>query len=129
MALIRMLFLILSVLAANVFAETAVVSPHSGERHYRKVCYSCHDRGTEDVTARGAPRLGNTQAWDILRKRGVDGLATSVISPVPGRVVMPRADLTDDQIRQAVEYMLYMADPRAQASQNVEESRGIPALD
>lgn len=115
--------------SANAFADVPSEDVHPGERYYKKVCYACHDRGTEDVAARGAPRLGNTNAWDSLRKRGVDALFISVISQRPDGLLMPRAELTDDQVKQAIEYMLIMADPRAQASRNVEPSRGIPTLD
>jgi cytochrome c5 len=84
---------------------------HPGEPVYRRICFVCHDRGSVLTAATGAPRLGNVRAWESRRGRGVEGLFTSITTQVPGKFVMPRIDLTDDELRLAIGYMLDASDP------------------
>ena len=85
--------------------------PHPGEAVYRRICFVCHDRGSVLTAAAGAPRLGNVRAWESRRNRGVEGLFVSITTQVPGKFVMPRIDLTDDELRLAIGYMVDAADP------------------
>ena len=85
--------------------------PHPGEPVYRRICFVCHDRGSVLTAAAGAPRLGNVRAWESRRTRGVEGLFVSITTQVPGKFVMPRIDLTDNELRLAIAYMLDAADP------------------
>lgn len=123
-----MVMRILIGLSAMLAAETMAAPPHPGEAPYRRVCFGCHDKGIEIPNSKGAPRLGNLPAWEPLRKRGIDSLVSSVINPAPGRFVMPRGELSDSEVRAAVDYMLQQADPRA-VLQNMGERRGMPVLD
>lgn len=115
-------------LAAIWALDAAAEPPHPGEAAYRKVCFACHDKGADNTSSAGAPRISNVAAWDVLRKKGADALAVSVISPKPGRIAMPRADLTDDEIRAAVAYMLERSNPRTML-ESMGERRGMPVLD
>jgi cytochrome c5 len=100
-------FLLLAAFPPKTFAA----DPHPGEQVYRRICFVCHDRGSVLTAAAGAPRLGNVRAWESRRGRGVDGLFASITRPVPGKFVMPRIDLTDDELRLAIGYMLDASDP------------------
>lgn len=72
-----------------------------GEMIYNNVCQACHMAG-----AAGAPQLVADQ-WTERLEKGEDALVDSAIN---GIGVMPakggRSDLTDEQVRASVEYML-----------------------
>lgn len=72
-----------------------------GEMIYDQVCAACHDAG-----AAGAPRLVASD-WTERMDKGTDALVASAIN---GIGVMPakggRSDLSDEQVRASVEYML-----------------------
>ena len=80
--------------------------PKNAEELYNAVCSTCHAQGIG-----GAPRTGDKAAWepriaqgkDTLYKHSVEGFQGSagVMPPKGGRV-----DLTDDLIRQGVDYMV-----------------------
>lgn len=73
-----------------------------GQRIYQTVCFACHGTG-----AAGAPMPGSEAMSQRHAEKGTDGLVASAIN---GLNVMPprggRPDLTDEQIRAAVEFML-----------------------
>lgn len=72
-----------------------------GEMIYNNVCQACHVAG-----AAGAPQLVADQ-WTERLEKGEDALVDSAIN---GIGAMPpkggRSDLTDEQVRASVEYML-----------------------
>jgi len=74
----------------------------SGEQIYQSVCTACHAAGVA-----GAPIPGSDAMAQRLADKGHDGLISSAIN---GLNVMPpkggRPDLSDDDIRAAVDYML-----------------------
>lgn len=76
-----------------------------GEMIYNQVCSACHQSG-----AAGAPQLVPDQ-WTERLAQGVDTLVSHAIN---GIGVMParggRADLSDEQVRAAVQYMLDQLD-------------------
>ena len=78
---------------------------------YYKVCHLCHDKGADFPGSAGAPRLGNKQAWESRRKSGVNALTEKVLHPPSGFVRMPLADISRDEVRTAVQYMLDESDP------------------
>lgn len=84
--------------AAAPAADVAV----DGSQVYNSVCTACHAAGVA-----GAPMIGSDMLAQRLADKGVDGLVGSVIN---GLGVMPprggRPDLTDEQLRAAVEFML-----------------------
>lgn len=78
----------------------------TGEEVYNKACFACHKAGVA-----GAPRIGDKDAWapriaqgmDVLKKHAIEGFKgnTGVMLPKGGR-----ADLSDDDVKAAVEYMV-----------------------
>ena len=95
---------------SSAAAATAVASAKAteipgggaGEETYKSACASCHDTGVA-----GAPKLGDKAAWADRIAAGADTLYQSAIN---GKGGMPpkggRADLSDDAIRSAVDYMV-----------------------
>jgi cytochrome c5 len=71
------------------------------EMIYTSVCSACHSTG-----AAGAPMLGSPE----MAQRAEQGLETLVLSAINGLNAMParggRADLSDEQVQAAVEFML-----------------------
>lgn len=76
-----------------------------GRTLYEKACASCHESGFN-----GAPRLIASD-WPNYQQIGVEPYAQMAIHGVG---IMPprggRPDLTDEQVRRAVEYILEMLD-------------------
>lgn len=76
-----------------------------GETVYDANCSSCHDSSRD-----GAPRLGYLAAWTRRLKQSEETLvqhATEGLDLMPPRG--DNADLSDQQIRAAVLYMIYRA--------------------
>lgn len=74
----------------------------SGEAIYTKNCVACHKSGVM-----GAPKTGDKAAWAPRIADGIDKLTETAIK---GTAKMPpkggNADLSDDEVRAAVEYMV-----------------------
>lgn len=89
------LALVLSCLAASVMAA-------DGKGVYDKTCSVCHAAGVAN-----APKLGDKAAWAPRAATGKEALVASVVK---GKGAMPpkagNAQLTDDEIKSAVEFML-----------------------
>ena len=89
--------------ATTIAPEQAVAFDGSldGEMIYNKVCFVCHATG-----AAGAPRPG-TEAMSQRTEKGLDALMQTALN---GLNAMPprggRADLSDEQIQAAVEFMM-----------------------
>jgi len=88
--------------ATTTSEEPAPVAELPGKATYEGVCHVCHGNGVA-----GAPKLGNAEEWAERVSKGKDVLHTSAIE---GLNAMPpkggRADLSDDEVKQAVDYML-----------------------
>jgi cytochrome c5 len=73
-----------------------------GAATYKEACAACHATG-----AAGAPKLGDKPAWKPRIATGNDALYASSLK---GKGAMPakggRADLSDDAIKAAVDYMV-----------------------
>jgi cytochrome c5 len=73
-----------------------------GAATYKEACQACHMTG-----AAGAPKLGDKEAWKARIAAGNDAMYASVLQ---GKGAMPakggRADLSDDVIKAAVDYMI-----------------------
>ena len=95
--------------------ETAVQSvsaPLSGPQVYNENCYLCHAA----PGVGGAPVFGDAPAWAPRIAQGADMLEERVITGYQGdQGIMPpkggRPDLSDDEILQALEFMLTEAQP------------------
>lgn len=78
----------------------------SGPQVYNDACLVCHGAGVG-----GAPILGDALAWASRLEQGNDVLYTNAIEGFTGQTgFMPakgaRMDLSDDEVRAAVDYML-----------------------
>lgn len=95
--------------SAGAAPVTVAALPANGEEVYKAVCTVCHGPGIG-----GAPKSGDKAAWapriaqgkEILYKHSIEGFQGSAgVMPAKGG----RADLTDDLVRQAVDYMVEQA--------------------
>lgn len=78
----------------------------SGAQVYEQNCMACHGEGVA-----GAPKTGEVGAWQERLPKGIDAMVAIVIEGVQGYsgAMPPRGgnpDLSDEQIREAVQYML-----------------------
>jgi len=90
------------------FGIAACVAPAfaaDGKAVYDKVCVACHSTGVAN-----APKFGDKAAWAPRAATGKDALLASVVK---GKGAMPpkagAADLKDDDIKAAIDYMLAAA--------------------
>ena len=78
----------------------------SGEAVYNAVCQVCHSTGVLN-----SPKLGDPASWETRLPKGKEALYWSVLN---GLNLMPpkggRPDLSDEQARMAVDYMLESLD-------------------
>ncbi|WP_300337929.1 c-type cytochrome [Accumulibacter sp.] len=79
--------------------------PRDGAAVYNSVCMACHASGVA-----GAPKAGDKAAWAPRIATGSAALVTSVTN---GKGAMPPkgggADLTDDEIKAAVDHLVGLA--------------------
>jgi cytochrome c5 len=78
----------------------------NGVSVYEKNCMVCHGEGIA-----GAPRVGEAEVWKERLSKGINAMVAIVIEGVQGYsgAMPPRGgnpDLSDEQIRAAVQYML-----------------------
>ncbi len=83
-----------------------VASTLTGPQVYNQACLACHAAGIG-----GAPVLGDVEDWTARLEKGMDTLKDHAINGYQGEVgYMPakggRADLSDDEVASAVEYMV-----------------------
>jgi cytochrome c5 len=92
----------------------------SGEQVVESQCVKCHQEGL-----RGAPRIGDREAWIPRMKQGLDYLVRSAIR---GHGGMPprggQANLTDSELRAAI---LYMFNPTVTPAKGAAKGAGTPA--
>ena len=90
----------------------------SGEEVVKAQCVTCHGTGVG-----GAPKIGNQKAWIPRIQKGIDYLVHSAIR---GHGGMPArgglANLTDNEIRNAIIYMFNPAGVHAAESRKVNEA-------
>ena len=76
----------------------------SGEAVYNEACMACHNSG-----AGGAPMVGQVDQWSERLAKGREELHQSGIKGIEGTSMMAkggRADLSDEQVIAAVDYMI-----------------------
>lgn len=83
-----------------------VAAALSGPQVYNQACLACHGAGIG-----GAPVLGDADAWAPRIATGIETLTDHAINGYQGQVgYMPakggRADLSDEEVAAAVEYMV-----------------------
>ncbi|MGB5719422.1 MAG: c-type cytochrome [Woeseiaceae bacterium] len=92
--------------AAPAAAEVVMASFDSGEAVYNSACVACHGLGIA-----GAPKTGDVSQWAPRVAQGMEVLYKHAIEGYQGSAgVMPakggRADLTDDHVKIAVDFMV-----------------------
>jgi cytochrome c5 len=90
--------------AAAAGGDAMAAATVDGEAVYNQACMACHATG-----AAGAPMVGNVDQWAPRIAKGVDALHSSGINGVAGTSMMAkggRADLSDEQVMAAVDYMV-----------------------
>ncbi len=90
-----------SIMASSADAGTGEMAQKSPEQLYQGACLACHDSGVA-----GAPKVGDSAAWQDRLGDGIDALVTSAIK---GKGAMPPkggSAYSDDQLRMVIEYIL-----------------------
>lgn len=87
--------------ATTAGPETAAID---GEAIYNQACMACHASGLG-----GAPVVGDVDSWTPRIAKGIEALHSSGVNGVSGTAMMAkggRADLSDQQVMAAVDYMV-----------------------
>ena len=112
----------IGVFAGPLLNLSQATAAHFGEAHYQHVCSECHDRNAKKKQlAKGAPRLGDRTAWESRLNKGIDNIYKTLMDnehhgkkdDVSWENVNPliwRENLSESQIRMALEYMFSEAD-------------------
>lgn len=90
-------------------AGSAAPVPKNGTELFQQVCSACHGQGIA-----GAPKAGDKPAWAPRIAQGKPTLYQHALAGYQGKAgVMPakggRTDLPDDLVKQAVDYMVQIA--------------------
>ncbi len=75
--------------------------PRDGATIYNAVCKTCHDTGLV-----GAPKLGDTGAWAPRIGKGKAALYNSAINGLNAMPAKGGADIADEEVQNAVDYMV-----------------------
>jgi len=93
---------LVSVSIATVALFGLISTAQADVKTYRTACMACHASGVA-----GAPKVGDKAVW---KARLAQGMETLVKNATNGKGSMPpkggRMDLTDAQIKSAVEFMV-----------------------
>jgi cytochrome c5 len=80
---------------------------------YRQACADCHDKGkSKRPDARGAPRLGDSRAWESRIAKGREAMYKRLLTAPHGREIPEsrtsewRGGLGDAEIGSVLDYML-----------------------
>jgi len=90
---------------APTATPAAPVATEQGEKIYKSLCFSCHDMGIA-----GSPKFGDKTAWAARIATGMEALYATSIN---GKGAMPakggNPSLSDDEVKAAVDYMIFHA--------------------
>jgi len=95
-------------LVASALLAGTTVSFADGAALYKTACFACHD-----AAVAGAPKFADKKAWAPRIATGIDVMVKTVLT---GKGAMPPnggTQLTEDQIREVVEYMANAASGEA----------------
>lgn len=92
-------------MCTSLIMAASGIAMADGAATYKQTCMACHATGVAN-----APKLEDKAAWKPRIAQGMDALYTSVLK---GKGAMPpkagRADLSDDVLKAAVDYMVSQA--------------------
>lgn len=86
---------------ANATSGSGDMASMSPKQLYGGACLACHATGVA-----GAPKTGDSSAWQARLANGIDALVTSAVN---GKGAMPAnggSTYSEDQIRSVIEYIL-----------------------
>jgi cytochrome c5 len=91
---------------ADVSVSEPAVTAGRGKEVYDAACFICHATGVA-----GAPKIGDSSAWEPRLAQGMDTVYTHAIKGFMGEAgLMPpkggRMDYSDDDVKAAVDYMV-----------------------
>ena len=96
------LALALSLGACSGESAEMAANAHPGQSTYNEACISCHNPGIS-----GAPRLGDTDAWQLRAAKGRQTLVNSTINGLELHAGEgKRWQCTDEDLGDAVDYIL-----------------------
>lgn len=91
--------------ACDVTARTsgpaAGDGPREGKAVYNAVCHTCHATGLQ-----GSPMLGDASAWGPRISQGKETLYTHAINGYKAMPAKGGADIVDEEVQNAVDYMV-----------------------
>ena len=87
-----------SMTVASAGGDAADKSP---DQLYQSACLACHTTG-----AAGAPKIGDAAAWESRLGKGLEALISSAINGIGAMPPRGGSQLSDDQIRATIEYIL-----------------------
>ena len=98
-------FSIIAVCAGLVITTSGTSMADDGASTYKLVCSSCHESGVHN-----APKLEEKVEWIPRIRKGMDALyASTVNGKCELSVKVLRKDLSDEDIKDAVDYMVSQA--------------------
>ena len=84
------------------FSAATIADDDAGKKTYNDACKVCHETGIA-----GSPKFGDASAWVPRIATGIEALYTTSLK---GKGAMPakggRADISDDSVKAAVDYMV-----------------------
>lgn len=91
-----------SLISVLLSVSVSAFADDAGKKTYDDACTVCHAAGIA-----GAPKLGDAAAWAPRIETGKEALYTTALN---GKGAMPakggRADISDDDVKAAVDYMV-----------------------
>lgn len=84
------------------FSAATIAEDDAGKKTYEDACRVCHDAGVAN-----SPKFGDKEAWAPRIATGIEALYTTSLK---GKGAMPakggRADISDEAVKAAVDYMV-----------------------